>query len=101
MMKTINQKVACQCKDLPYAELEMSLTYLMSRYALKSCSHVAHAVLHHLEKLVESTDKSLSDDKRKHYAKLYNFWWLKITNKESTGQRDFIMTDNNNENVRH
>jgi len=100
-MKNITQEMTCNCKDLPYGELEMSLTYLMSRFALKPSQHIAHAVLHHLEKLVENTDKSLSDDKRKHYAKLYNFWWSKITNEKSTDQNSLIMTEYDDETVRH
>ena len=106
-MKNNNEQAVCTCRNLPYQQLEMSLTYLMSRYAAKPCKHLAHAVIHHLEMLVDNTDPSLSNEKRKHYSQLYNYWWLQFSNSgtvlddEKPKQDSMMMSGMGNSALRH
>ncbi len=90
LMKNFNQKKTCDCEELSIEQLEMTLSYLMSRFAVQPREQVAHAVLHHLEILIEHVDPGITSTKRKHYAKLFNYWWLNIyknSNSEQTTQR--------------
>jgi len=73
----------------------------MSRFAVNPCEQVAHAVLHHLEILIEHMDPDITSAKRKHYAKLFNYWWLNVYKNENPEQVTQIMQPVNTSTVHH
>ena len=81
-MSVINQRSKCTCE-----QLELSLSYLMSRFAVNQDKQVARAVLHHLKLLVDNLSSDLDTDKgsRKieHYLRLYNMWYVDVYGAEN------------------
>ncbi len=100
-MKSIDKEAACTCKELSSEQLEMALSYLMSRFSTQPEERLAEAVLHHLEMLVEHTDPLLSSAKRKHYAQLLNIWWLNTSDGKSTKQVNMTTSVENGPLIRH
>jgi len=77
-MNKFDNGAGCTCRESSIEHLEMTVSYLMSRFAVEPNEQLVHAILHHLEMLIEHVDHSLSNVKRKHYAQLFNLWWVKI-----------------------
>ncbi len=68
----------CSCAQISCEKLELALSYLMSRFAVSPDKQVARAVLHHLEILVENINADLHADKKDHYLRLYNMWYMDV-----------------------
>ena len=77
-MSEITQQSECACKRLSSDQLELTLSYLMSRFAVKQDKQVAKAVLHHLEILLENLNTEKESSKKDHYLRLYNMWYMDV-----------------------
>ncbi len=82
-MSEITQQNECACQRLSCEQLELTLSYLMSRFAVKQDKQVAKAVLHHIEILVENLKDETDSSKKEHYLRLYNMWYMDVYNVET------------------
>lgn len=94
-MSEINQRSKCTCE-----QLELSLSYLMSRFAVNQDKQVARAVLHHLKLLVDNLSSDFDTDngcrKIEHYLRLYNMWYMDVYGAEkiNTVTKDTMIKNN-------
>jgi len=77
-MSEITEQNDCACTQMSCEKLELTLSYLMSRFAVSPDRQVARAVLHHLEILVENLNTDDDSNKKDHYLRLYNMWYMDV-----------------------